>query len=137
MAKVTESEVDIEEMYPRTGRLVKEDGTFANEADLLEAILVASGGGSTGADIDSTAEVLVVTPTTPVQVTAVATVKTLLIKALPGNAGDVYYGLSGVTAANGQIVEPGEPVILTITDPSTLYIDADNANDGIRVMILG
>lgn len=138
MAKVTPSEVDIEEMYPRNGRLVKEDGQFANQGDLLEAILAASGGGGGTSDftIDTTTEVLVPTPATAVQLTAVATAKTLIIKALPTNSDNIYYGLSSVAAADGQILEPGETAIISLTDASTIYIDADTANDGIRVMVL-
>lgn len=69
----------------------------------------------------------------------------ILIQALKGNAGDVYIGVAGLdraTAANQVAwLGAGGSVLLpsysgAALNPETLFLDADNAGDGVTVTVL-
>jgi len=57
--------------------------------------------------------------------------KSVLVKALAGNAGKVYVGGSDVSSANGLELSAGDSVGLAVTDVNKLYIDAGTDADGV------
>jgi len=64
----------------------------------------------------------------------------LMVKALNGNAGDVYIGNDGagdVTNANGLELAAGDVVIFdTISNLGALMLDADNNGEGVSWILL-
>jgi hypothetical protein len=64
----------------------------------------------------------------------------IIIKALVGNAGNVYIGNDGagdVSSANGFELQPGEVVILDhLANLSNLVVDADNNGEGVSWIML-
>jgi len=53
------------------------------------------------------------------------------IKALAGNGGNIFVGNESVTSANGYALDAGESVFVEIDDVSKIWIDTDNATDGV------
>lgn len=53
------------------------------------------------------------------------------ITALPDNTGNVYVGNDGVDSTNGDVLTADTSVALRVTDASNVYIDADNAGEGV------
>lgn len=64
----------------------------------------------------------------------------IIIKALVGNAGNVYVGNDGagdVTSSNGFELQPGEVVIFDhLANLSNLILDADNNGEGVSWILL-
>ena len=75
----------------------------------------------------------VTTAGTRVQLSAQAC-KAVSIAAKAANTGDIYLGDSGVTSANGRILEPGDTIDLSIDDLSRLYIDSEEDGEGISYL---
>ena len=65
----------------------------------------------------------------------------LMVKALIGNAGQVYVGNDGagdVTSANGIELASGDVVIFdTVSNLSALIVDSDNNGEGVSWIMLG
>ena len=53
------------------------------------------------------------------------------VKALAGNAGDVYVGNSGVKNTNGFVLSPGDQVFVEVGNIATVYIDSAQDGDGV------
>lgn len=70
------------------------------------------------------------TPGTVVPIGSGACISVDLI-AFEGNAGTIWVGNSGVTPTNGRPLYPGATLAIDINDVSKVYIDADNADDGV------
>jgi len=74
----------------------------------------------------------VTTAGTAVILLAATITDTLTIKALAGNAGDIYVGNSTVDSTNGFPLSPGETVSLDIDhNADNVYIDAATSGDGV------
>lgn len=58
-------------------------------------------------------------------------IRTVVIRAHAGNAGDVYVGGAGVTAANGYVLAQGESIALAIESRATMFINGPNVGDGV------
>lgn len=56
------------------------------------------------------------------------------VQAISSNAGVVYVGSSGVAAANGYQLQPGQAVSLDIADLNLVYIDAASSGDGVTYL---
>lgn len=88
-------------------------------------------------DSFDTEQKLVVTPLTPVNLAALAVAPgcRLSVKALPTNSGNIYVGKSSAralkSALHGFVLEPGGAVPLNVKNASAVWIDADNANEGV------
>lgn len=64
-------------------------------------------------------------------------IKYIFIKALSGNTGIVYIGSSTVETTDGLELLPGESTgWFPISDVATVYVDADNNDDGVRFLTL-
>jgi hypothetical protein len=59
----------------------------------------------------------------------------LMVKAVPGNAGEVYIGDDGegsVDDETGMILEAGDVVVFEyVGDLGSIYVDAENDGDGV------
>lgn len=75
-------------------------------------------------DIDSSADEQIVVGSNPA-------VKGVIVKALPGNTGIVYVGLTGVTTITGFPLEAGETVTIPVDDANKVYARADADNQGV------
>lgn len=53
------------------------------------------------------------------------------VKARATNVNTIYIGGSGVTAATGFELAPGETVSIDVTNTNMIYIDAATATDGV------
>ncbi len=53
------------------------------------------------------------------------------IKALAGNSGTVYVGITGVDNSNGFELAPGEQIFIPIDDLETIFLDVDNDGEGV------
>ena len=77
---------------------------------------------------------------TAVQLGTVLVNGPLLVKALVGNAGDVYLGNDGagdVTLSNGLELSPGDVVVFEFVGTlGALYLDAANNGDGVAWLLL-
>lgn len=62
---------------------------------------------------------------------ASTTCKSITIKALVGNSGDVYVGSSSVTSANGFVLAAGDTVSLDIDNLADIYLDTSSDGDGV------
>lgn len=64
----------------------------------------------------------------------------LMVKALVGNAGNVYIGNDGagdVTSSNGMELQPGDVAIFDhVASLSNLIIDSDNNGEGVSWVML-
>lgn len=57
------------------------------------------------------------------------------VLALPSNSGTAYVGDSNVSSSNGFALSPGDELQVRIDDVSKLYVDADNAGEGVSWMV--
>jgi hypothetical protein len=55
----------------------------------------------------------------------------LIVRALPGNSDTVYVGDSSVSASSGHALDASDPVALSITDVSSVYVDAGTSGEGV------
>ena len=62
---------------------------------------------------------------------ATALLSGVRIKALAGNAGDIYVGDADVDANNGFVLDAGEEVFVEVANLATVYIDASDNDDGV------
>lgn len=53
------------------------------------------------------------------------------VTALPSNAGNIYVGDSTVDSATGDVLTADTSVSPPVTDVASIYIDADNAGEGV------
>lgn len=60
---------------------------------------------------------------------------TVSVTALPGNAGNVYVGDSSVDASTGDVLTADSSLSIPVTDVSSIYIDADNAGEGVSWIV--
>lgn len=60
--------------------------------------------------------------------------RSVSIAALPGNAGNVYVGDSGVTSANGRTLAARDGVDMAIDNTNKLWVDAAQADEGISFL---
>lgn len=75
----------------------------------------------------------VATPGTAVQI-GLGTCISVDVIAFEGNAGTIWIGNSGVAAGNGRPLYAGGSVSIDVDDLAKVYIDADNAGDGVGWM---
>lgn len=59
----------------------------------------------------------------------------LAVRANGGNAGNIYVGDSTVASTNGFILGAGESIGLQVSDVADVYIDADNAGEGVSWIV--
>ena len=78
-----------------------------------------------------TGQVTVSTPGTRVALGEATDIISIVVKAKSTNVGNIYIGGSDVTSSNGFILEPGDAISFDITGLASIYIDADNAGDGV------
>ena len=88
----------------------------------------------------NTGQTLVLVPGTAVQLPNIAIPDgfTLVIKALPGNAGRIYLGHDAATAqvpANAYSLGPNEHAELNLTNANLVWLDAAVANDGVEILV--
>lgn len=57
------------------------------------------------------------------------------VRANSDNTGPVYVGDSTVDAATGFEKTPGDGVAVNVTDVNAIWIDADNAGDGVTWLV--
>ncbi len=75
-------------------------------------------------------QTVVVTAGTSVPL-GVGTAESAIVIAAPvTNTGDIYVGDDTVTSANGYVLEPGQSVVVSISDISLIHIDADVDGEG-------
>lgn len=104
--------VDIDTMSARSGRVLKEDNTEVNMADL-----------ATAEDLFPK-KVTVATAGTLVQLADLA-VESVVIKADPTNTGNILIHASGTPAAGEEyLLEPGDTVAFVIDNLNKIFIDA-------------
>lgn len=64
----------------------------------------------------------------------------LMVKAKPGNTGNVYVGNDGantVSSTTGVILAKGDAIVFqTVTDLAQIYVDAATGGDGVAWLIL-
>lgn len=58
-------------------------------------------------------------------------VRSVLVRALAGNAGLVYVGPSGITSSTGYELSPGEPVAIDVDDLGKVFLKVANDSDGV------
>ena len=56
------------------------------------------------------------------------------VKALEANNGKIYVGFTGVTAANGFELSPGEQIFMPVKDLEEVFIDTDTDTEGVSFM---
>ena len=88
----------------------------------------------------NTGQTLVLFPGTAVQLPNIAIPDgfTLVIKALPGNAGRVHIGHDAATAqvpANAYSLGPNEHAELNLTNANLVWLDAAVVNDGVEILV--
>lgn len=110
----------------------------ATEGELATSYSVVT----TGLNLNdfNTGQTLVPIPGTAVQLpnTLIPDGVSLVIKALPGNAGRVYIGHTAVdaqTPALAYSLGPNEHVELSITNANLVYLDAAIANEGVEIVM--
>lgn len=100
------------------------------------------GSGSTGASFTTGSDVIVTAAGVAKQAVGVPSPRGVLVVAKVTNTGSVYIGGSNVTNASGsrrgiELVQAGMPsVILPVSSTDLIYVNADNANDGVGLVIL-
>lgn len=57
--------------------------------------------------------------------------RTVIVKALPANTGNVFVGNVGVAAATGFILTPGESVSLSVSNRNIVYFDVAVNGEGV------
>jgi len=55
----------------------------------------------------------------------------VLVKALPGNSGNVYVGDSTVDSSTGVVFAAGEGAVWFVDDASVIHVDVDNGGEGV------
>lgn len=130
---------DVAEMMSRTGRLLKEDNTTFNEAEMWDTVFTGGGldvnvMGSATATTLAHGRKTVATAGTAEAVAATTTIVSISVKALGSNLGNVYVGTTGVTAATGYTLEPGDAVSIDIDDPAKVFVDVDNDGEGVEYL---
>ena len=88
----------------------------------------------------NTGQTLVPIPGTAVQLPNIAIPDgfTLVIKALPGNAGRVYIGHTAAAAQTPALaysLGPNEHAELNLTNANLVYLDATVVNDGVEIVV--
>lgn len=62
-------------------------------------------------------------------------VKSISIRARPGNTGDAYFGVSDVSSTNGWTLQPGEVISVSFEEGlvvfNVFYVDAATSGDDI------
>ncbi len=115
--------VDINQYSPKSGRVLKEDNTIVNMAELATAENLFP------------KKVAVATAGTLVQLADLA-VESVVIKADPNNTGDILIHASGTPAAGEEfLLEPGDAVAFVIDNLNKIFIDA--TVDGQSIYRLG
>ena len=103
---------DIKQYSPKSGRVLREDNTVVNMADLATAENLFP------------KKVTVVTAGTLVQLADLA-VESVVIKADPTNTGNILIHSSGTPAADElYILEAGEAISFVIDNLNKIFIDA-------------
>ena len=111
--------VDIKQYAPKSGRVLKEDNTVVNMADLATAENLFP------------KKVTVATAGTLVQLANLA-VESVIIKANPANTGDILIHSSGTPAADELYpLAPGDTVSFVIDNLNKVFIDAAVSGDSI------
>ncbi len=99
--------------------------------------------------IQALGKVAVPVPGTPVRVYAGSPAvrgKSIVVQALAANAGPVFIGTAGMLKATGAAVSAQLAASASISfdaqegnplNPEQLYVDANNAGDGIYVTVVG
>lgn len=59
----------------------------------------------------------------------------LALRADSSNTGNIYVGDSDVDSTNGFVLASGESLALNVADVSDVYIDADNAGEGVSWIV--
>jgi hypothetical protein len=62
--------------------------------------------------------------------------RTVFIRALGANAGAVWVGGAGVTNANGVPLYAKDGIPISVDNTNMLYVNADNAGDGVAWLVL-
>lgn len=57
--------------------------------------------------------------------------RSIVIKALASNSGNIYVGDSSVDSSNGFILAANETLSMDFEDLALIYIDADNNGEGV------
>lgn len=86
----------------------------------------------------TTGEVLVTTPGTRVQLSASTAILSegVYLRSRVANTGKIYWGNGSVTSANGVELGVNESVFIPCKYPSAVYIDAQNAGEGVRYALI-
>lgn len=58
------------------------------------------------------------------------------IRALSGNAGDIYIGHERIDASDGFPMAAGDTLDLAIDNLRRLYVDAANGGDGLAILVM-
>lgn len=69
-------------------------------------------------------------------ITASTPCKSVIVKALETNTGNIYVGFSGVDSTNGIDIGSGSAVNISINNVNLLYIDSDNNGEGVSVIYI-
>lgn len=99
------------------------------------------GGGITSGMFSTAKDIVVAVAGTAVRGTNVGASRGILLTAFPTNTGSVYVGGPGVSRANGDqkgliLSQLGMPsTFLPIANVNQIYVNADNAGDGVGVLI--
>lgn len=109
------------------------------EADPTTHLLQVSssgGGGSGGSTANANVYNNQIKPNTTATALGSTTGLTngVIIQALAANTGKVYVGNSGVTAANGMELQPGQATSLAVSTLANAYVIATNATDGVAFL---
>jgi len=81
----------------------------------------------------------VATAGTAVQVSTNTAVRKYILRALPGNTGNIAIGNDGnddVTMSNGLVLKPEDPPMKFCGRLSEMWMDAANNGDGISWMVI-
>jgi len=63
-------------------------------------------------------------------------VSSCCVKALIGNAGDVYIGTSTVSSSNGYELNAGEAICLDVDNTADIFYDVDTTGQGVSFICL-
>ena len=100
----------------------------ALEATLTVTMATASGLGNGAKTVTTAGTAVVLGTSTPVV--------SVTIKALRANTGNIYVGATGVTAANGFILERGSSVSLDIDNLADIFLNSDVSGEGVSFLYL-
>lgn len=62
---------------------------------------------------------------------AATRIRTVVIKALVTNTGNIYVGGATVSAADGYVLDAGDVLSLSVTPLTAIWIDADVGGEGV------